>query len=125
MGKAAGNATKAAELAGYSKVGAAVQGSKLLRKAKITNAIAERANADPLVADREEMQRFWTALMRGQQWTPQKKGRRRKAVPLHDRLRASELLGKSQALFVQKHEIDPGDDLASLLERLGPLQKNP
>ena len=42
-----------------------------------------------------------------------------------NRLRASELLGKSQALFVQKHEIDPGDDLASLLERLGPLQKNP
>lgn len=96
MGKAAGNATQAAKLAGYSKKTAASIGSRLLRKVKIQRALQQRVDADPAAATREQRQQFWTAVMNGT--TPFKK------ASLKDRLKASELLGKSQADFIDKHE---------------------
>jgi hypothetical protein len=98
MGAAAGNATKAARLAGYAKNTAEKQASRLLGKVGVRAAIDARAKSDPAVATREERQQFWSAIKRGdgefRHWPP--------AV----RLRASELLGKSQGDFIERHQID-------------------
>ena len=98
---ASGNATKAATQAGYSKNTASQIGYRLLRKVQIQRAIAQRTHDDPAIATREERQQFWTAVERGQ-------GPYAKAS-LKDRLRASELLGKTQADFVDRHELTSGD----------------
>lgn len=105
MGEAAGNATKAAILAGYSKKTAQPQSSRLLSKAMIRAAIEERQSQDTLVADRTERQRFWTGVMRNA------------GEPIVARLKASELLGKAGADFVEKHE-HSGPDGAAIPTRL-------
>lgn len=96
MGQAAGNATKAARLAGYAKNTAEKQASRLLGKVGVRNAIAERTANDPAVWTREDRQRFWTAVASGAAGY--------KLAPLRDRLKASELLGRSQADFVERIE---------------------
>lgn len=96
MGPAAGNATEAARLAGYSAKTAGSQGSRLLKKANIRQALQTRVEADPKVADRAARQEFWSKVMEG-------RGKFAK-VPWRDRLKASELLGKSQGDFIERHE---------------------
>lgn len=96
MGEAAGNATKAAELAGYSAKTAGQIGHRLLKKVKVRKAIESRVDGDPAIANREARQRFWTSVMIGS-------GEFAKCG-MSDRLKASELLGKSQADFVDRHE---------------------
>lgn len=96
MGTAAGNATKAAVLAGYSNKTARKQGSRLLTKGHIMNAIEKTAQSDPGVWTREDRQRFWTAVASGAASYQQ--------ASLKDRLKASELLGRSQADFVERQE---------------------
>lgn len=87
-----GNATAAALAAGYSKKTAAFIGAENLKKPKIAAAIRtrEQKRASPLIATREERQSFWTATMRD------------KSAEMRDRLKASELLGKSEADFIDK-----------------------
>lgn len=87
-----GNATAAALAAGYSKKTAAFIGAENLKKPKIAAAIRarERERTSPLIATREERQSFWTATMRDE------------AAEMRDRLKASELLGKSEADFTDK-----------------------
>lgn len=84
-----GNATEAARAAGYSEKTARVQGSQLLTNPDIVAAIREReAKRDnKRVATREDRQAFWTETMRDQ------------GAELNARLKASELLGKSEADF--------------------------
>jgi phage terminase small subunit len=114
MGKAAGNATEAAILAGYKRTSARQQGSRLLTKASIRNAVEQRASSDPKVMTRAERQQFWSAVAWGT-------GKFSKA-PIKDRLKASELLGRAQADFVERHEhsgtIAVHDVRASLAEKL-------
>lgn len=100
MGPAKGNATEAARMAGYSgnENTLGVTGLRLLRNAKITEAVEERQKADPLVADREERQRFWSTVMRDE------------SADMKDRLKASEILGKSQADFTEKVDITSGGE---------------
>jgi len=86
-----GNATRTAKRAGYSPRTAASQGSRLLRKVNIRKAIEERTKADPAVWAREDLQAWWTAVTSGT--SPHKR------AALRDRLKASELLGRSQAVF--------------------------
>ena len=91
-----GNATEAALVAGYSPKTAAFIGAENLKKPKISAAIKEREtqrNA-PLIATREERQAFWTKIMNSQ------------SEETRDRLKASELLGKSEADFTEKREVD-------------------
>lgn len=110
MGAAAGNATEACRRAGYrgSDNALGVQGRRLLRKAKVREAIESRVQGDPAIATRRERQQFWTAVMLGT-------GAYRRAK-LGSRLKASELLGKSQADFIERHRIeDPRRLLADLL----------
>jgi len=96
MGEAEGNATRAAELAGYqgNENTLSTVGSENLRKPKIRQAIRNRVTTDPLVADRRERQAFWTAVMRAEEGDPSTK----------DRMTAAKLLGKSQGDFVERHE---------------------
>lgn len=92
----AGNATEAALKAGYSTKTAYSQGQRLLKHVEIAPSIRERQNKQErkLIASREDRQKFWTDVMNDQD------------ADMGDRLRAAELLGKSEADFtdVQRHE---------------------
>lgn len=109
-----GNGTEAARLAGYSgdDNALAVAASNLLKDPKIRSAIEARpdrqaqakkdaAEAKALIATRAERQEFWSRLMNDVAEDP------------HVRLKASELLGKSEADFTEKqrHEGANGEPL--------------
>lgn len=104
MGKAAGNATKAALLAGYAKNTAEKQASRLLGKVGIASAIAARAAADPTVAERAERQQFYSAVMRNPKCS------------WKDRLKAAELQGKTQGDFVKRIQFENVPPFKLILE---------
>jgi len=90
----AGDGIRAARKAGYKGDSntLAVRASQLLKMSKIKEAIEAR-NTEATrkrIADREELQEGWTKIFRDEN------------VPLKDRMRAGELLAKSQALFTDK-----------------------
>lgn len=103
----AGNATDAARKAGYtgddSTLG--VTGGRLLRNARIAALIRGREAKElkPHIADRQERQAFWTSVMRGE-GTARVDEEGNAYDDMHARLRASELLGKSNADFTEKVE---------------------
>jgi phage terminase small subunit len=87
-----GNATEAARIAGYKQP--AIQGHENLQKPNVKAAIEAR-DAEPKkirIATREERQGFWTGVMENTQ------------TDMKDRLRASELLGKSGADFIERKD---------------------
>lgn len=92
-----GNQTKAAEFAGYANP--EPRAAELVRNSKIINALEmlRCATTAASIATREERQSFWTQAMRDE------------ARELKDRLKASELLGKSQADFIDRKEITGKD----------------
>lgn len=94
MGSAKGNATEATAIAGYkgNRVTLEAIGRENLGKPRIKKAIDERVQSSPEIADREARQKFWTNVMNDV------------CAEMRDRLRASELLGKSQADFIAKVE---------------------
>ncbi len=87
-----GNATTAAQQAGYSEKTAYAIGQKLLKNAEIQKAIQEREQErlSVVIASREERQSFWSETMRNP------------AEKMSDRIRASELLGKSEGDFLER-----------------------
>ena len=87
-----GNATEAARISGYKHPN--TQGPRLFVNVSIRKAIRERVESDPLIANRIERQRFWTELIRNPE------------INTNYRLRASEILGKSQLDFIERLE-DP------------------
>lgn len=89
-----GNATEAALKAGYSKKTAAFIGAENLKKPQIIEQIKKREEnrSNKRIATREERQIFWTQTMKDEK------------ADMRDRLRASELLGKSEADFMEKVE---------------------
>jgi phage terminase small subunit len=91
-----GNATETAIKAGYSEMTAKAKGSFLLKNPKIKKAIQNRTEriSKKHIGTREERQAFWWGVANDEN------------VSMSDRLRASELLGKSMADFtdVQRHE---------------------
>jgi phage terminase small subunit len=136
-GEAKGNATRAAVLAGYQggERACAVMGCKLVRNANILAAI-EQANAEvksAAIADRQERQEFYTKVLRGEEdeevlmtvSAGQAMGscveRERKQVSARDRLKAAELLAKTQGDFITKVEIESADGLRGMLTQLGKL----
>ncbi|MDR0476386.1 MAG: terminase small subunit [Desulfobulbaceae bacterium] len=90
-----GNATEAAIKAGYSQKTAAVVGAENLTKPYIAQAIQEREEkeARSRIATRQKRQEYWTKVMLDE------------SQPIMARLRASELLGKSEGDFLERHEI--------------------
>ena len=87
-----GNATKAAIAAGYSAKTACSIGERLLRNVDIREAIQlrEKERLSEAIASREERQEFWSSIMRDAE--------ERTA----DRLKASELLAKSNGDFLER-----------------------
>lgn len=98
MGEAAGNATEAAALAGYvgDRNTVSSVGVENLRKPAIRAAIEGLTEADPLVATRFDRQRFWSRVMAGSELDGSK------PVQMKDRLRASELLARTQGDFIER-----------------------
>lgn len=100
MGVAAGNATEAARVAGYDgdDVTLASVGYENLRKPQIRAAVDERIDNDALVMTRFDRQRLWTRIAQGKEMDGDQ------PPAMRDRLKASELLGKSQLDFVERVE---------------------
>jgi phage terminase small subunit len=91
-----GNGTAAARAAGYKGTDAVLAqvASENLRKPEVVAAIKGRQEKAirPLILSREQRQEFWSSIVMDQE------------AFLSDRLRASELLGKSEADFTAKVE---------------------
>ena len=100
-----GNATQAAIAAGYSEKTARSMGRENLTKPYILAEIRSREvkRRTPMIASREERQAFWSATMRDT------------GEDMKNRLKASELLGKSEADFVERQEIS-GVNGSSLID---------
>jgi len=96
-----GNGTEAARIAGYKGTyfTLATVGKENLKKPQIWAAIQARIAGEKAsrIATREERQQFWTSFVRDEELDPSA------------RLRASELLGKSQCDFTDKVELGTGD----------------
>lgn len=113
-----GNATDAARKAGYKGSNATLGavGAENLRKPQIAEAIANRQakRSQPLIASREQRQAFWTRVMLGKEKEHVLvEGADVELAPkLSDRLRAAELLGKSEGDFL--HRMDVTTDGESL-----------
>lgn len=100
MGEAVGNATEAARLAEYKGSNETLRsvGHENLMKPNIAIEIQRLTEEDPAVATRIARQRFWSAVMLNAD------------IDMKDRLRASELLGKSQIDFVERKVISGDAD---------------
>lgn len=95
-----GNATRAAEAAGYKNPHP--QGAQTLRNVTVRAAL-ERLRSEATqsaIATREQRQAFWTRVMMGHERDAEGNPPR-----MADRLKAAELLGKSQADFVERREL--------------------
>lgn len=89
-----GNATEAAIAAGYSKKTAHSIGQRLLKNVEIVAAIRSREEKAirPTIANREKRQEFWSSTMLDVD------------EDMKNRLKASELLGKSEGDFLERVE---------------------
>lgn len=89
-----GNGTEAAKLAGYTGSDNVLgkTAHDLLRNPKVVEAIKSRGKVhqEKRILNREERQAFWTQVMEDE------------TQQMRDRLRASELLGRSEADFIEK-----------------------
>jgi phage terminase small subunit len=105
----AGNATDAARKAGYKGSDSTLgqMGHALLKNPKVLNAIRQRNDekAKHDIATRQERQAFWTEVMRDDN------------REMGWRLRASELLGKSEADFTEKIDLNATLDVADQLRK--------
>jgi phage terminase small subunit len=101
-----GNATQAALAAGYSAATARTQGFRLMKKDYILQAIKERELSNPKIASRRDRQLFWSDAMNDPE------------LEMRDRLKASELLGKSEADFTENIKADMTLTPAGILEAL-------
>lgn len=92
-----GNAIDAAKKAGYTGTDntISVTAHRLLRKPKIKDAIRQREKTEkrPHIMNRQERQAFWTKVAQDSN------------EDMRNRIRASELLGKSEADFTANHNV--------------------
>ena len=90
-----GNATDAARKAGYkgNESTLTTMANKLMTKGDILEAVKARETKcnEKLIANREKRQEFWTSIMNSTD----------KDVHVRDKLKASELLGRSQGDFIE------------------------
>lgn len=105
-----GNISEAARQVGYKSMQAAVDAfhSPAVQKAIITR---QDKRMNELIAKREERQEFWTNIMRDEN------------MPIKDRLRASELLGKSEGDFFDRVENTVNISVASVLDEVEKRRK--
>lgn len=97
-----GNGTEAARLAGYkgNDVTLGAVGTENLKKPLVAEAIKKRnmKTDKSLIATREDRQKFWSEVMQSGD------------IKMAERLKASELLGKSEIDFTEKHQISGPND---------------
>lgn len=100
-----GNATLTAKRAGYSEKTAYAIGHENLKKPEIIQAIKTRSEKEdmPQIASRQNRQAFWTRIMNDSSFT------------ISARLKASELLAKSEADFSEKFNPNINEGLANKL----------
>ena len=103
-----GNATAAALAAGYSPKTAYSQGQRLLKVVEVQEAIKAREaqRLAPTIATRQERQEFWTSVLRNEE------------EAMKNRLKAAELLGKSEGDFLERVEMDMTLSPAAILEKI-------
>jgi phage terminase small subunit len=91
------NQTDAYIAAGYKARGASAtsKAARLVINGKVSTRIKELAGEikDDSIADAKERQQFWTTTLRDRE------------LDMRDRLKASELLGKAHADFVERSEV--------------------
>ena len=94
-----GNAAAAARAAGYSEKSARIIAKQLMDDPRIAAGIRAREDKRNArdIASMNERKRFWTAAMRDE------------SLDVKARLRASELLGKSEGDFIDRKEITGKD----------------
>ena len=121
-----GDIEKAARLAGFTGTSAALleKGKELLANPDIVKALKFRSEMESktmkVVADRQERQFFWSELMKNRDpyvdpAQPTEDGEPPKPIPLQLRIKASEMLGKSEADFIEKVEMNVQHSLADLI----------
>lgn len=95
-----GNATAAAIAAGYSPKTAPFIGAENLKKPKILESIKDRENKRiaSTILTREERQAFWSDIIRNED-----------EKNIMAKLKASELLAKSEGDFLDRHELTGKD----------------
>jgi phage terminase small subunit len=102
----AGNGLDAAKKAGYrgSEGTLAAIASQNLNKLNVMQAIRERADKEaiPKIKSRHDLQKFWSDVVESPE------------TDMKDRLKASELLGKSEALFTDNLRVDVTMELKKL-----------
>jgi phage terminase small subunit len=91
----------------------------LSKHAHVQEAIRGRelTKSNNRIATREERQEFWTKVYKGEESQPIVTGHREDGTaivedipqPMRDRLKASELLGKSEADFIERKRIEDAD----------------
>ncbi len=101
-----GNATRAAIKAGFSKKTARSQGQRLLTNVDIIKALQEREKRETglLIANRQHRQQLWTKIMLDE------------TIEMRDRLKASELLGRSEGDFTERIVHDVTGNLAERIK---------
>lgn len=95
---ASGNAAQSAIGAGYSPKSAGVNADKLLKNTNIQAYLRTMTEADRAsrIADVTELREFWTTTLRSRE------------EEMKDRLKASDMLGKSLGVFIEKREHSGG-----------------
>jgi len=110
-----GNPTEAAVKAGFKRALARSIGAEMLKNPDIVKAIQERVRPieEADIATREDRQRFWTRIMKDEK------------VEMKYRLKASELLGKSQADFIESSNLNVNVKmgLVGLLKKVDEVEK--
>lgn len=124
-----GDVVTAMQLAGYVGDPATLQknGSALMQDPRIVEAIQERARysvkTKEIVADREERQAFWTAIMRNDdphhiaEQNEYGVVKAKENLGMSQRMKASEMLGKSEADFVERHVHEGNVTLSTVIEQ--------
>lgn len=126
-----GDVVEAARIAGFNGAEQYLRqkGNELLRDPLILDAIKSRsryiASTKKAIATREERQEFWTNLMFNKDPNAAKGGFDKNGnplpedytpeVPISARLKASELLGKSEGDFVDRLDIDANVSLTEIV----------
>jgi phage terminase small subunit len=101
-----GNAHQAALSAGYAKP--TPEGVYCLRKPKIQKALEHlrKSTTNSAIMTREERQMMWTEFAKDKSMTPT------------ERMKASELLGKSQADFIDRTELSGSVSVTSVVDAI-------
>lgn len=112
-----GDVAEAMRLAGYTGTQQQLEnrGNELLKTPAIVEAIKERskynASSVRMVAQREEIQKFWTDVMRNEdpyaKPVVDKNGvtQPEENIPLPTRLKSAELLAKSEGMFIERIDV--------------------